>query len=501
MTSPVALVVLDGWGLAAPGPGNAVELADTPVFDRIWAEWPHATLEASGRAVGLPDGQQGNSEVGHLNLGAGRVVRQDLVRISDDVASGAFFENEVLVDACRRGSALHLMGLVSDGGVHSHIDHLLALVELTRREGVEHVHVHAFTDGRDVSPTSGAGFLERVPQVATVCGRYYAMDRDKRWDRTKRAYDAIVHGVGARADDPAAAVRASYENGVTDEFVEPVIIGDPSTGRVRGGDSVIFFNFRPDRARQLVRALIEPGFDEFDRGADPPRPHLVQMTEYAEEFDAPVAYPSESLDAVLAATLAAAGVGQLHVAETEKYPHVTYFFDGGSEHRSNGEQWELVQSPRDVPTYDKKPAMSAPEVARVFSEGIASGAYDFGLVNFANADMVGHSGLIPAVVEAVETVDRCLGEVLDAVQGAGGVCLVTADHGNAEQMLQPDGSPHTAHTTNPVPVVLVGGPDLALREGGRLSDVAPTMLQLLGIDQPAAMSGMSLLVSPPVRGV
>ena len=503
MTSPVALVVLDGWGLAPPGPGNAVDLAETPVFDRIWADWPHSTLAASGRAVGLPDGQQGNSEVGHLNLGAGRVVRQDLVRISDDVASGAFFENDVLVDACRRGrgSALHLMGLVSDGGVHSHIDHLLALIELARREGVEHVHVHAFTDGRDVSPTSGAGFLERVPNVATVCGRYYAMDRDRRWDRTKRAYDAIVRGVGARADDPAAAVRASYEAGVTDEFVEPVVVGDPSAGRVRDGDSVVFFNFRPDRARQLVRALIEPGFDEFDRGADPPRPHLVQMTEYAEEFDAPVAYPSESLDAVLAATLATAGIEQLHVAETEKYPHVTYFFDGGSEHRSRGEEWELVQSPRDVPTYDLKPAMSGPEVARVFSEGIASGGYGFGLVNFANADMVGHSGVIPAVVEAVETVDSCLGQVLEAVQAAGGVCLVTADHGNAEQMLQPNGSPHTAHTTNPVPVVLAGGQDLALREGGRLSDVAPTLLQLLGVEQPAAMAGTSLLVSPPVRGV
>ena len=502
MTSPVALVVLDGWGLAPPGPGNAVDLAETPVFDRVWAGWPHSTLEASGRAVGLPDGQQGNSEVGHLNLGAGRVVRQDLVRISDDVASGGLFENDVLVDACRRGrgSALHLMGLVSDGGVHSHIDHLLALIELARREGVEHVHVHAFTDGRDVSPTSGAGFLERVPNVATVCGRYYAMDRDRRWDRTRRAYDAIVHGVGARADDPAAAVRASYEAGVTDEFVEPVVVGDPSAGRVRDGDSVVFFNFRPDRARQLVRALIEPGFAEFDRGADPPRPHLVQMTEYAEEFDAPVAYPSESLDAVLAATLAAAGIEQLHVAETEKYPHVTYFFDGGSEHRSRGEEWKLVQSPRDVPTYDLKPAMSGPEVARVFSEGIASG-YGFGLVNFANADMVGHSGVIPAVVEAVETVDSCLGLVLEAVQAAGGVCLVTADHGNAEQMLQPNGSPHTAHTTNPVPVVLVGGQDLALREGGRLSDVAPTLLQLLGVEQPAAMAGMSLLVSPPVRGV
>jgi 2,3-bisphosphoglycerate-independent phosphoglycerate mutase len=499
MTRPVALVVLDGWGLAPPGPANAVDRADTPVFDRIWAECPHTTLDASGRAVGLPEGQQGNSEVGHLNLGAGRVVRQDLVRISDEIESGAFFENEVLVDACRRGrdSALHLMGLVSDGGVHSHIDHLLALIELARREGLERVHVHAFTDGRDVSPTSGVGFLRRVPDVATVVGRYFAMDRDQRWDRTKRAYDAIVHGIGDHADDPVAAVRASYEGGVTDEFVEPVVIGDPAAGRVRGEDSVVFLNFRPDRARQLVRSLIEPGFDEFDRGEDPPRPHLVQMTQYAEGFVAPVAYPSESLDAGLAATLAAAGVEQLHVAETEKYPHVTYFFGGGNEQRAEGEAWELVPSPRDVPTYDHKPAMSAAGVARVFSEGIASGAYGFGLVNFANADMVGHSGVIEAVVEAVETVDGCLGQVLEAVRSRDGVCLVTADHGNAEQMLQADGSPHTAHTTNPVPMVLVGAGDAALRAGGRLSDVAPTVLQLLGIDQPEAMAGSSLLESTP----
>jgi 2,3-bisphosphoglycerate-independent phosphoglycerate mutase len=385
------------------------------------------------------------------------------------------------------------MGLVSDGGVHSHIAHVLALIELAQREGVEHVHVHAFTDGRDVSPTSGAGFVGSVPDVATVCGRYFAMDRDARWDRTKRAYDAIVHGEGDHAEDPVAAVRASYEGGVTDEFVEPVVIGDPAVGRVRDGDSVIFFNFRPDRARQLVRSLVEPDFDEFDRGADPPRPHLVQMTEYAEDFDAPVAYPSESLDAVLSSTLAAAGVEQLHVAETEKYPHVTYFFDGGSEHRAEGEDWELVASPRDVPTYDHKPQMSAPEVARVFADGIASGDYGFGLVNFANADMVGHTGVIPAVVEAVETVDGCLAQVLDAVERVGGACLVTADHGNAEQMLEPSGDPHTAHTTNPVPIVLVGGGDRELRTGGRLCDVAPTVLDLLGVEQPTEMAGESLV--------
>ena len=494
MTGPVCLVVLDGWGLAAPGPGNAVDLAATPVFDRLWAEHPHTTLEAAGRAVGLPEGQMGNSEVGHLNLGAGRVVLQDLVRISEDIAAGGLERNRPVMDAVEQGSAsaLHLVGLVSDGGVHSHIDHLRALIEVARTHGVERLHVHAFTDGRDVSPTSGAGFLERVPDVATVCGRYYGMDRDRRWDRTARAYNAMVHAVGERADDAAAAVRASYERGVTDEFVEPVVIGDPADGRVRADDAVIFFNFRPDRCRQLFRAFLEPSFDEFDRGTDPPLPSLVQMTEYSDEFHTPVAYPSESVTSVLAQVLAASGVSQLHVAETEKYPHVTYFFDGGSEHRSDGERWELVDSPRDVATYDLKPAMSADGVADLFCGEFAGGDYGFGLVNFANADMVGHTGVIPAVIEAVETVDRDLGRVVEAVRGRGGVCLVTADHGNAEQMLEPDGSPHTAHTTNPVPLIGVGW-EGGLREGGRLADIAPTVLELLRISQPDAMEGVSLL--------
>jgi 2,3-bisphosphoglycerate-independent phosphoglycerate mutase len=452
MSGPVCLVVLDGWGLAPPGPGNAVDLAATPVFDRLWAEHPHTTLAASGRAVGLPEGQMGNSEVGHLNLGAGRVVLQDLVRISEDIAAGGLEQNRPVMDAVERGrgAALHLVGLVSDGGVHSHIDHLLALIDVARAGGVERLHVHAFTDGRDVSPTSGAGFLERVPDVATVCGRYYGMDRDRRWDRTARAYNAMVHGVGERADDAAAAVRASYERGVTDEFVEPVVIGDPSAGRVRGEDALIFFNFRPDRCRQLFRAFLEPGFDEFDRGADPPLPALVQMTEYSDDFHAPVAYPSESVTSV------------------------------------------LVDSPRDVATYDLKPAMSADGVADLFCGGFSAGNYGFGLVNFANADMVGHTGVIPAVIEAVETVDADLAPVVESVLGRGGVCLVTADHGNAEQMLEPDGSPHTAHTTNPVPLICVGW-DGGLREGGRLADIAPTVLELLRIAKPEAMEGVSLL--------
>jgi 2,3-bisphosphoglycerate-independent phosphoglycerate mutase len=494
VSGPVCLVVLDGWGLAPPGPGNAVELADTPVFDRLWAEHPHTTLAASGRAVGLPEGQMGNSEVGHLNLGAGRVVVQHLVRIGDDIAGGGFFKNPVLREACAdaRDGALHLIGLVSDGGVHSHIDHLLSLIELAGRERVEQVHVHAFTDGRDVSPTSGAGFLERVPDLATVCGRYYGMDRDHRWDRVRRAYDAIVHGVGERSDDPVAAVRAGYERGVTDEFVEPIVVGDPAQGRVRDGDVVVFFNFRPDRSRELFQALLEPNFAEFDRGPSPPSPRMVQMTEYSDRFPAPVAYPDEPVRSVLAQALAEAGVSQLHVAETEKYPHVTYFFDGGNEHRSSGERWELVDSPRDVATYDERPEMSAEGVAATFCEGFAGDDYGFGLVNFANPDMVGHSGVIPAVVRAVETADRCLGEVVEAVRGRGGVCLVTADHGNAEQMLEPDGSPHTAHTTNPVPLIAVGSSD-SLREGGNLSDIAPTVLDLLGLPRPGEMSGESLL--------
>jgi 2,3-bisphosphoglycerate-independent phosphoglycerate mutase len=495
VTAPlVCLVVLDGWGLAPPGPGNAVDLADTPTFDRLWAEYPHTQLDASGRAVGLPDGQMGNSEVGHTNLGAGRVVRQDLVRIDDDIESGAFFRNKPLVDACRhaRGSALHLLGLVSDGGVHSHLRHLEALIELARREGVEHVHVHAFTDGRDTSPHGAERYLAGIPSVATVAGRYYAMDRDRRWERAKRAYDAIVHGVGARADDAVEAVRASYAAGVTDEFIEPVVIGDPAHGRIRSGDAAVFFNFRPDRARELSWALTKREFDGFDRGPDPPFPHYVQMTEYADDVAAPVAFPGEDLADVLAQVLASHNVGQLHVAETEKYAHVTYFFDGGSETRCAGEEWELVDSPRDVATYDQKPSMSAEGVADHVVAGLADDRYGFCLVNFANPDMVGHTGVIPAAVEAVETADRCLARVIEAVSARGGVCLVTADHGNAETMLNPDGSPHTAHTTNPVPLIVTDH-GVRLREGGRLADIAPTALDLLGVPAPDVMSGESLV--------
>jgi 2,3-bisphosphoglycerate-independent phosphoglycerate mutase len=493
--TPICLVVLDGWGIAEPGPGNAVDLAHTPVFDGLWSDWPHTKLAASGRAVGLPDGQMGNSEVGHTNLGAGRVVRQDLVRIDEDIETGAFAQNPAFLAAFERarGSALHLVGLLSDGGVHSHISHLQALIAAAGAAGVERVYVHAFTDGRDVSPTSGAGFAEQIPGIVTISGRYWAMDRDRRWDRVKRAYDAIVHGQGEFAGSAVAALRAAYAAGVTDEFIPPTVIGDPRVGRIHADDAVIFFNFRPDRARELTRSLIEPGFDEFDRGQDPPRPYFVQMTEYSEEFAAPIAYPPESLTEVLADVLAAEGIGQLHVAETEKYPHVTYFFDGGSEHLRAGEEWSLVDSPRDVATYDLAPAMSAVAITDVLCERLAEGGLGFLLINFANPDMVGHTGVISAAVEAVEVADSCLGRVLAAVEAAGGVTLVTADHGNAEEMLAADGSPQTAHTTNPVPLVLTKH-GVTLRNDGRLADIAPTVLSLLGVAIPVSMTGRSLIV-------
>ena len=484
----VALIILDGWGCASPGPGNAVELAETPVFDGLWARFPHTTLEASGEAVGLPHGQMGNSEVGHLTIGAGRVVYQDLVRINKAITDGSFFENEALVAAFdrarERGGDVHLLGLASYGGVHSHIDHLRALLELARRQGMEQrTHVHAFTDGRDVSPTSAANDLAELvsegADIVTVCGRYYAMDRDGRWERTERAFNAIRSGDGEPADDPIAAVRASYERGVTDEFIEPVVLPGPRLG---AEDAAVFFNFRPDRARQLTQRLLETGSD------------LTTMTRYRDDFDCPVAFEEQDVGGTMAEVLAEHGIRQLHLAETEKYAHVTYFFNGGREKEWPGETRILVPSPRDVPTYDQKPEMSAHEVANRFEEEIGNG-YGFAVVNFANPDMVGHTGSIPAVVEAVETVDGCLGRVAAAVEGLGGVCVVTADHGNAEQMLEEDGvSPFTAHTVNPVPLV-VTIPGARLAAGGSLADLVPTCLGLLGIPPERAMTGRELVTS------
>ena len=470
-------MILDGWGCAPPGPGNAVELAETPNFDRLWRDYPHTTLDASGAAVGLPAGQMGNSEVGHLTIGSGRVLYQDFVRVNNAIEDGSFFENPALESAFERGERTHLLGLVSYGGVHSHIDHVRALL----RFAPEKTWLHVFTDGRDVSPHSAVHDLAGLPaeRIATVAGRYYAMDRDQRWERTQRAFDAIVHGTGDKAEDPVEAVRRSYERGVTDEFIEPVVI----TGRPRldpDRDSAIFFNFRPDRARQLVMKLLEAGAD------------ITTMTRYSANLDTPVAFPEQEVHETLAEVLAEHRVRQLHVAETEKYAHVTYFFNGGREEEWTGETRILVPSPRDVPSYDHKPEMSAPEVADRFVDELERDAYAFAVVNFANPDMVGHTGSIPATVRAVETVDGCLGRVVGAVEAKGGVALITADHGNAEQMLEPDGkSPHTAHTTNPVPLVVTDS-QVALRDTGELSDLVPTVLGFLGFKQPLQMTGKSL---------
>ena len=477
-------MILDGWGLAPPGPGNAVELAETPVFDRLWAELPHSHLKASGEAVGLPPGQMGNSEVGHLTIGSGRVLFQDLMRVNVAIESGELFENPALVEAFQRakarGTNLHLLGLVSYGGVHSHIDHLRALLDLAERRGMaDRTWIHAFTDGRDVSPTSAVNDLAELPasRIATIVGRYYAMDRDQRWERTERALAALLHGEGLRAQDPVAAVQRSYDEAVTDEFIEPIVLeGRP---RIEPGDVVIVFNFRPDRARQLTERLLASAFD------------VVTMTRYRDDFDCPVAFGEQEVPNTLAEVLSDNGLRQLHVAETEKYAHVTYFFNGGREEEWPGELRVLVPSPRDVPSYDHKPEMSAREVTDRFVEAL--GAHDpaFAVLNFANPDMVGHTGSIPAAIKAVETVDACLGRVVEAVENRGGACLVTADHGNAEQMLQPDGSPHTAHTTNLVPLVLTGTNSSLF--DGELSDLAPAALELLGLEKPLQMTGKNLI--------
>ncbi len=453
------------------------------MFDRLWETCAHTTLTASGEAVGLPPGQMGNSEVGHLTIGAGRRLDQDLTRITKSVEDGSFYENEALRAAFERGESVHLLGLVSYGGVHSHIDHLRALL----RFAPEKTWIHAFTDGRDVSPHSAVKDLAELPaaRIATVSGRYYAMDRDQRWERTQRAFDAITGSDPVKAAlDPVQIVQESYDEGVTDEFIEPVML----EGRPRLGprDSAILFNFRPDRARQLSHKLVDAGFD------------LTTMTRYGDDLDCPVAFREQIVDQTLAEALAEAGIRQLHVAETEKYAHVTYFLNGGREEPWVGETRVLVPSPRDVDTYDQKPEMSAPEVTRRLVDELHTGDYGFAIVNFANPDMVGHSGVIPAAIAAVETVDGCLGEVVTAVERQGGVCLVTADHGNAEQMLEADGvSPHTAHTSNPVPLIATGGRgELQLREGGELADLAPTCLQLLGLRSPSVMTGSSLVRTP-----
>jgi len=472
----VTLVILDGFGCAPPGPGNAVDLADTPVFDRLWAEFPHTTIEASGEAAGLPPGQMGNSEVGHLTIGSGRRLYQDLMRVNKAVEDGSFFENPVLRAAFDRGKHVHLMGLVSHGGVHSHIEHVKALLKFAP----EKTWLHAFTDGRDVSPHAALSDLAELPQdkIATIVGRYYAMDRDKRWERTEKAFDAITKGVGTQATDIQAAIQASYDAGITDEFIEPIVL--EGTPRLEDGDTVIFFNFRPDRGRQLTRMLLDHGFD------------VTTMTRYASDLPTPIAFSEQEVKNTMAEVLSAHELKQLHVAETEKYAHVTYFFNGGREEEWPGETRVMIPSPRDVPSYDHKPEMSAEGVADAVVGQIGDG-YAFCVVNFANPDMVGHTGVIPAVVKAVETADRCLGRVVERVTELGGACLITADHGNAEKMFEDDGvSPHTAHTTNPVPLILTA-PGLTLRDGGEIADLIPTALELLGLQQPRDMTGMSLV--------
>jgi 2,3-bisphosphoglycerate-independent phosphoglycerate mutase len=496
----VALIVLDGWGLAPDGPGNAVSLASTPLFDSLWDGYPHAQLTACGRAVGLPEGQMGNSEVGHMNLGAGSVVMQDLTRIDHAVEQGELPGIEVLRAAFADAERVHLIGLVSDGGVHSGFGHLEALIRLGAELGVDDLVLHAFTDGRDTLPESGAGYLETVEgwmadagcgRVGSVVGRYYAMDRDQRWERIQLAYDLLVHARGEhRASSGAEACRDAYGRDETDEFIKPVLVGEEAS--IRPGDSVFAFNFRPDRMREITRALADADFDQVDRGGADVVSRYATMTEYEEGWPYPVAFPPSRPDITMPEVIASHGLRQLHVAETEKYPHVTYFFGGGEEDPCDGERRELVPSPRDVPTYDHKPEMSAREAADAFVGAWQEDSPDFGIINFANADMVGHTGVIEAAVRAIEAVDDCLASVVDAVHGSGGACLITADHGNADHMLEPDGSPNTAHSLNPVPVI-VTVPGLSLRDGGVLADVAPTLLEILGISQPAEMTGRSLI--------
>ncbi len=526
----VCLIILDGWGINPRKDANAIALAKTPNMDELCRSYPCTEVASSGEAVGLPNAQMGNSEVGHLNIGAGRIVYQEYTRINKAIADGTFFKNPILRGAVRnaqvKGSSLHLMGVVSDGGVHSHNTHLYALLELARQEKAERVFIHLFLDGRDVPPQSAIGYITEleekikkigVGQVATVSGRYYAMDRDRRWDRTKLAYDAIVYGRGEHALTPEEAVEQSYRQGVVDEFVRPTIIGsglraeglERSSGLgaegsepiaqspeqfVRDSDSVIFFNFRPDRARQLTSSFIQEDFTEFDRGEHPLKTYFVTMTQYDARFNAPVAFPPAKIENTLAHVLATHGLKQLHIAETEKYAHVTFFFNGGVERPEEGEERVLIPSPK-VPTYDLKPEMSAYEVTDRVVEKIERDVFDLVVLNYANPDMVGHSAILPAVIKAIEAVDACVGRVVQAVQEVGGVTIVTADHGNAEKLKNYEtGMPHTAHTSSPVPLILVSSEEVKLRQGGILADIAPTILDLLGIAKPAEMTGQSLIL-------
>ena len=503
MKTPTVLIILDGFALGEAIPGNAVQAAATPQLDYLFSQYPFCQLDASGLNVGLPDGQMGNSEVGHTNIGAGRVVFQDLPKISLAIQEGTFFQNPAYLDAIRackeKGTALHLMGLLSDGGVHSHISHLFALMDLAKAQGVEQLYIHAFLDGRDVSPASGKGFMEQLQnkireiglgQVSVVSGRYYAMDRDSRWERLQKAYDAMVCSEGPFNPDPVQAIQTSYDAGVTDEFMEPVVCC--REGAIQAGDSVIFMNFRPDRAREITRALTDPDFTSLERKKGFVPVQFVCTTEYdASLTNVSIAFPHEKLDNIFGQYLSQLGMTQFRIAETEKYAHVTFFFNGGQEDVFPGEDRCLIPSPK-VATYDLQPEMSAHAVTEEAVDRIKSGKYDVVILNFANCDMVGHTGVFDAAVKAVETVDQCVGQVVNAVTEMGGVALITADHGNAEQMLDSEGNPFTAHSTNPVPFCIVGA-DVHLRDG-RLADIAPTMLDLMGLNQPEEMDGKTLIV-------
>jgi 2,3-bisphosphoglycerate-independent phosphoglycerate mutase len=509
MHKPVMLCILDGFGLREETKGNAVAAAKKPNFDRFWSEYPHTTLQASGHAVGLPDGQMGNSEVGHLNIGAGRVVYQDLTRLTKAVDDGSFFHNETFLQAITHvkanNSSLHLYGLLSDGGVHSHIKHLFALLELAAKEKVENVFVHAFLDGRDVSPESSVDYIHRlqakmnelgVGKIATLQGRYYAMDRDKRWERTEKSYNAMVYGKGPMYQDPIQAVHESYEKSVYDEFVMPTVITDEqgqAVGKIQDLDAIIFFNFRPDRAIQISQAFTNTDFRGFDRGEHPPKDlFYVCITQFSESVDGFVAYKPTDLDNTLGEVLSQHNLRQLRIAETEKYPHVTFFFSGGREDPFPGETRILINSPK-VATYDLKPEMSVYEVTDALLTEIEEENFDVIILNFANPDMVGHSGKLEPTVKAVEAVDECLGKLVDALIAKNGVAIITADHGNADMVFDENGNPHTAHTTNPVPCI-VTLPEIQLRKDGVLADLSPTILDLLDVSKPEEMTGKTLRI-------
>lgn len=505
--TPVMLMILDGWGMRDDRENNAAKLANTPHFDRLWAEFPHTTLSASGEDVGLPETVMGNSEVGHLNLGAGRIVYQDLTRINKSIRDGEFSHNpqlqKLFSDVKAASGRLHVMGLLSDGGVHSHIQHVFAILDSAVEAHIPEIYIHAFLDGRDTDPKSGVGYLRKLEEkirpfspvkIASISGRYYAMDRDKRWERVNKAYDAVANGIPAYDGNALQAVEASYAKGVSDEFMMPLCI-DPN-GKLRDGDGVLFFNYRADRARELTLAITDPSFKGFERGAFIALSTFVTMTQYDKLHAFPLLFPSQRHVNILSEVVSQAGLKQLRMAETEKYAHVTFFFNGGVEKSWPGEERVLIQSPRDVATYDLKPEMSAFEVTDGVLARIMNDAYDLIILNFANPDMVGHTGVLNAAIQAVETVDGCMGRIVDAMLAKNGAVIIIADHGNCEIMANSDGSPNTAHTTNPVPCILVcsSEKESSLRSGGRLADISPTILNLLNISQPKEMTGTSLLV-------